>query len=55
MRAKEILFSANWESGLILDVKTVNLFHSQLTPDGPKYRRLATMPLGGVAAGEDVK
>ena len=46
-RAAEVLFSAEFHSGLAVPVDRVNLMRSILLPEGPQYTTLAEISLGG--------
>ena len=54
-RARDALLSAPWVSGLRIDVASISLMRSELSLEGPKYHRLAHMPLTGRPASDAVE
>ncbi len=53
-RARDALLSAPWVSGLRIDVASISLMRSELSPEGARYHRLAHMPLAGNPASDAV-
>lgn len=51
-RARDALFSAPWVSGLRINVASISLMRSELSPEGARYHRLAHMPLAGRPASD---
>ena len=54
-RARDALLSAPWVLGLRIDVASISLMSSELSPDGARYHRLAHMPLAGRSASDAVE
>ena len=54
-RARDALFSAPWVEGLRIDVASISLMSSELSPEGTRYHRLALMPLAGKSASNAVE